>query len=357
MTHSRESLVTPAVASERIRLLYAAAARTADDPTIVEPLVLHTGLSRPGVELALRDHVERDLDAALQALAGWHLPYADEATVVLAANVFVATFRAVLVASLSASRVEVRASRREPVFSRAFVHHARELGASWLALAHDRELDTIRGAVHVYGRAETVRAVQGGVAPGVAVYAHGPGFSAAWIPVDQPDLERAADRLADDMVPFDQRGCLSPRVVFVQDETRARAFAAALHVRLAERERVIPRGTLDDAERADFRRALDTWTMAGLEVHEAPTHQVVVAPAAAPLTLSPVGRAMHVVAVPSAEHVVHALAPLSSQLVALACDGDTLPGFATTRRCTLGRLQRPPMDGPVDLRVVPTSSS
>ena len=134
MTQARESLVTPAEARERIRLLYVAAARTADDPTLVEPLILHTGLSRPGVELALRDHVERDLDAALQALAGWHLPYADEATVVLAANVFVATFRAVLVASLSASRVEVRASRREPVFSRAFVHHARELGASWLAL-------------------------------------------------------------------------------------------------------------------------------------------------------------------------------------------------------------------------------
>lgn len=352
MNREREALDV----DSRIRLLFAAAEQVASDPGLVAPLVEHTGLSRQGVELALREHVERDRDEALVALARFRLPSTPEATVILAANVFVAAFRAVLVASLAARRVWVRSSRREPIFAPKLVQTARNLGATWLDLAPDRELAQIHGAVHVYGRAETVRAVREGVAADVAVYAHGPGFSAAWIPAEQPDLDEAARLVASDMVPFDQRGCLSPRVVFVEDEARARRFADALQHQLAALELQVPRGTLHDEERADWSRALDTWTMAGLAVHEAKTHHVVLAGADAPLALAPVGRAMHVVVAPSAAHVSQVLAPLASQLVALAGDHGTLAGLETTRRCRLGHLQRPPMDGPVDLRVVPTST-
>lgn len=338
--------------SERIALLYAAADRLRHDAALIAPLRACTGLSDAGVRLALERHLERDVDEARSGLAHSRFARTNEATVILSANVFVAAFRAILVAATSADLVRVRASRREPVFAAALIRAAHELGADWLQLDADRELHTLRDVVHVYGRAETVQAVQNGVPRDVTVYAHGPGFSAVWLSPDAA-LEPAAVLVADDMVPFDQRGCLSPRLTFVEEEGRALTFAAALHAELERREASVPRGQLDEHERAEWHRYAATWTMAGQAVHETKRHLVVVAAAEAPPAIAPIGRAMHVVAAPSAAYVGAALARVSSRLVALASDAPArLPPLQHVRLARLGQLQRPPMDGPVDLRVV-----
>src|SRR5205823_3120608 len=74
----------------------------------------------------------------------------------------------------------------------------------------------------------------------------------------------AARALADDVVPFDQRGCLSPRVALVEgDDARAEEFARALHAALSTIEREIPLGTLDDDERAAAARYAQMMPFAG----------------------------------------------------------------------------------------------
>lgn len=330
----------------RVRLLVAAANQIAADPALVAALVAHGPLSRAGVELALREHLElTPSDAEIEQLLATRLPATPEATVILAANVFVGALRAVAVAAASAGRVLVRPSRRDPLFATALVQAAQQLGAGWISVQNTRDLTDLHGAVHVYGRQDTVTAVRQGAAPGVTVYAHGPGFSVAYV-----DDDDAAARVARDVIPFDQRGCLSPRITYVLGLERAHTFAADLSRELAASP--VARGTLDDAEKAEWTRYVDTWTMAARDAHVAAEHAVVVTDLGAPFALAPVGRAMHVVAVDDPSQVDAALLPYADQLVAVAGAAPLArPDFARVRRAALGGLQRPPFDGPVDLRV------
>ena len=320
-------------AERRVRALVAAANRVARDESVVAALV--GPLSRAGVELALREHLElTPTDGEIAQLLANAPPETERATVILASNVFVGALRAAAVAAASAPHVELRPSRREPTFAEALVT---AVGEDWLTLSSARELRTTRGAVHVYGRERTVQVVKAAVPADVAIYVHGPGFSAAY--VDGDPIE-AARLVAADVVPFDQRGCLSPRVTFVDGD--ATAFAQALDRELA---RAIPRGALEDEERAAWRRYLDTWTVAGATVHAGAAHAVVLAGA---FSLAPVGRAMHVVPSTRAA-MLETLTPCADRLVALA--GTPSP-FAHVRQAPLGRLQKPPFDGPVDLRAL-----
>jgi hypothetical protein len=332
-------------AQARVRLLVHAANRVAHDPEAIDALTAHGPLSRGGVELALREHLElTPSDAEIAQLLAAAPSHTEHTTVILAANVFVGALRALAVAAASSAHVHVRPSRRDPLFATALVQAARTLGAEWISLHTARDLKDVRGAVHVYGRADTVAAVRAGVGPEIAVYAHGPGFSVAWV-----DTDDAAPLLARDIVPFDQRGCLSPRVTYVLGEERARSFAASLSRELGSSP--VPRGALDEAEKAEWTRYVDTWAMAALDLHEGSEHVVVVTDAAAPFALAPVGRAMHVVVLEAAEQLAIPLTPFESQLVAIAGAPESLR-LARVRRCALGHLQRPPFDGPVDLRAL-----
>ena len=84
----------------------------------------------------------------------------------------------------------------------------------------------------------------------------------AWISADA-HLEKAARGLADDVVVFDQRGCLSPRIALVLgDEARASALADALHAELERLDVSIPRGAVPAEERAAAGRYVATMTYA-----------------------------------------------------------------------------------------------
>src|SRR5208283_100464 len=104
--------------------------------------------------------------------------------------------------------VAVRPSRREPHFARALVERAGDPGLTLV-----EEVDPARlfgGEVHVYGRDATIASVRGRVGERVRVRGHGAGMGIAIVSA-QARLEAAADSLAEDVVAFDQRGCLSPR--------------------------------------------------------------------------------------------------------------------------------------------------
>jgi hypothetical protein len=220
-------------------------------------------------------------------------------------------------------------------------------------VSEERDVSRVEeGEVHVYGRGETIAAVRGQVRPGVEVRGHGPGMGVAMVTAAAAARD-AAGLLAADVVAFDQRGCLSPRVAFIEgDEERAEAFAYALHERLSAWETWVPRGALTGEEQREATYWRETIAFVG-RAHMAETHAVALVPASVALALPPPGR--HVLVVPCATlaDAPRALGPLLGYVVSVGSDDPErvsalVPAHA--RVASLGRMQRPPLDGPVDRR-------
>jgi hypothetical protein len=334
------------------RLVAAARQLKADHASIAPSIARETGLSPAGVELAFARHLETDpRDEDVEALVDG-AGDAPHVAVILSANVFVAALRALAIARAASGSVVVRASRRAPTFAGALVACAADP-----SIRLDPDLDVALlppGEVHVYGRDETIAAVRARARANAAlrVVGHGAGMGVALVSAGA-DLSSAAASLAEDVVAFDQRGCLSPRIALVVgDAARAAAFARALDDALDDAARRIPRGPLDDAERAASTRYVTTMAFAG-HVHTAHTHAVGVGRAGAPLTLPPPGRHVHVVPVEGPYAARALLVPLERFVVTVGSDDPALAGaLAPThaRLAALGEMQRPPMDGPVDRR-------
>lgn len=334
---------------ERVVRVVLAARRAAAEPGLAEGLSRATGLSREGVALALARHLEtRPTKDQVRALVR-SAPVACGAVVVLSATVFVGALRAIAWAWAGAPRVFVRPSRREPLFAAALVH---ALGDAAVTLSPDLDVAEVRdGEVHVYGRAETIAHLRAAARPGVRVRGHGPGLGIAVIGSAAP-LDDAARALASDVVPFDQRGCLSPRVAFVREEAasgdaRTRAFARAMAAALERTERAVPRGAVSEAERGEAARFAQTMNLAG---HTCRGGSSVIG-VSYTLTLPPPGR--HLLLVPFADDgaLSGLVAPLARHVTVVGRTEDAPPlDLVHARIARLGEMQRPPLDGPVDLR-------
>jgi hypothetical protein len=309
-----------------------------------------TGLSPENVELCLGECLEiAPTDAELAALCGV-TPIARAAHVLLSANVFVGAHRAIAVALAASERVSVRASRREP--------HMPELlqraGAPFELVSELRP--SAGDHVFAYGADETLSKVRASLPAQVVFHAHGSGFGVAVVAPSAPsELSAAAAALARDVVPFDQRGCLSPRVAFVLgDAGTARRFAAALAERLAWFAEQVPRGLLSEEERAAERRYRDLAAYGG-EVFAGRDYAVSVGEDAPhePLLMPPVGRHVHVV---STEDFTPRIDGIRHSLTAVGVFGPSALHERVTsvapraRVSALGKMQRPPLDGPVDRR-------
>lgn len=309
-----------------------------------------TGLTPQGVELGFesleRDASDRELQALVAAAGD-----ARAVHVILASNVFVAPLRAFALARAASDRVTVRPSSREPTLARAIVDAAHDDG---LVIVDERDVAALDCAeVHVYGSDETTEAVGRRVRPEVVVRAHGAGLGAAFVS-SSADVEAAAVALACDVVPFDQRGCLSPRIAFVEgDIARAQRFAAALDRQLTQWEARVPRGALSSAEVGSAVSWREALTFAG-QMWLGSAHAVGLAPGAAPLTVPPPGRHVHVAPVMALGDLRARLQPIARFLVAVGTDdpGALERGVAPrhARVSLLGRMQRPALDGPVDRR-------
>jgi hypothetical protein len=334
-----------------VRALVAGARRIADATTELgrrarAELVPATGLSAEGVELALGECLEaRVTEAEIEAFCAG-APAAPAAHVLLSANVFVAAHRAIALALTASARVLVRPSRREPAFARLLAEAAPGLFEIVEMLSPE-----LGDAVFAYGTDETLDAVRASLAPGVRFYAHGSGIGVAV--VDAPHATRETARaLALDVVPFDQRGCLSPRaLVFSGSDAEARAFAELVAHELSALADKIPLGALDPDEAADVTRFREATTYAGSAVAAGPGWIAVGDRDA--LAVAPVGRNLAVVPCDDPEPL---LAARASAIAALGLSA--APGLARrlcralplARSSALGRMQRPPFDGPVDRR-------
>jgi len=167
----------------------------------------------------------------------------------------------------------------------------------------------------------------------------------------EDSIASAADGIARDVVPFDQRGCLSPRVVFViGDFSRAEDLSERLDASLAVLGQKIPRGALTSDEAAESARFLETMRFVGTASvgrdHAVTLSKTCVVP--------PPGRHVHVASIESRDAFAEIVRPIASYVAALGTSDVTIGRIFShsVRISDFGRMQKPPFDGPVDLREI-----
>jgi hypothetical protein len=348
--------MTAPAAEARVRRLVEAARRIADpeDPLGQEArrvLPAATGLSPQGIELALEECLEtHPSPAELKALCA-SVPSVPHAHVVTSANVFVGALRAIALGLAASERVSVRPSRRDPEMTRLLA-----TAEPSLFRVVPRIEPEPGDHVWAYGSDETLATLRSELPAGCVLHAHGTGLGIVVLgpePRSATELEDLGHSVAADVVPFDQRGCLSPRLVLaLGSEADTRAFGEALARALASFEARVPRGRLQPEEAAEAVRYRDTLCFAA-ELVVAGSGLVGIDVRGGALVVPPPGRHVHVVRV---QELTAAAAQLAGRVTSVAVDGAReLAGvvrlaFPGARITVPGRMQRPPFDGPVDLR-------
>jgi hypothetical protein len=312
-----------------------------------------TGLSAQNVAWALDNALElRETDWDLERLCE-RTPECARAHVLLSANVFVAALRAIAIAVAAAPEVHVRPSRREPLMVELLAQSAPG------QFCIEEELRPIPGDhVWAYGSDETLARLKQALPADIVLHGHGNGYGVVVVWDDEVRSDRALERLAydvvTDLVPFDQRGCLSPRVVLVQQEpSAARGLWRLLATAMIERGRQIPAGMLSHEERSDIVRYRDTLCVAGA-VLSAGSGLVSLEIEELPWILPPTGRVLHVRPTMNA---IEDLAPHATMITTIGVASRTSEraiaiehAFPSARVAEIGRMQCPKLDGPVDLR-------
>ena len=328
-------------------------AARAGDPVVLERLARSTGLSPALARRALARNLERAVsDENLARVVAWAGDEVNEVALVLSAGVLTSPLRALALARAAGRRVTVHPSRRDPAFAEMLVE---DLGSSEVRLGGRFSSEAFAGdEVHVYGGNATVATLRSGVPAGVRVRSHGHGFGMVW--VEQPD-DAAARAIAEDVIDFDQRGCLSPRIVFARE--KAAELAVALSTALGALTKNLSPAPLTDDERVALVRFREGSHFVGV-VHRGPEHTVVLAGDDTPIFLAPTGRNVLVFPADSPTSVARKLGPLAVAVTSVGTDvGERTAalvialGVPHARIAALGAMQTPPLDGPVDLRPDP----
>jgi len=244
---------------ERVRRLVAAARRIADPQDDLgrrarSRIARASGLSAAAVELGLTLSLEAapsedELDELCSSM-----PTAPRVWVLLSANVFVSAHRAIACALAASDDVVVRPSRRDSVLAELLHEATGDLFRLTNVLAPEPA-----DHVHAYGSDETLADLRSVLPSGVHLLAHGSGIGAGLL-LTPGHEELAAVGFALDVVLFEQRGCLSPRVIGVDPRCDVDAFRFALSRELTAWARRCPPPAKSDEERAD-----DAWYRSAAE--------------------------------------------------------------------------------------------
>ena len=338
-------------------------------------LAQSTGLSAPMVSWAAQTTLGTIEEDALRALgtraAGSGAAPIAMLSVILAGNVFTASVRGLMVPLLLGVPVLVKSSSQETMFPRmlrdALRHLDRRLGAALDVVAFERgdleqeaELVASAEAVAVYGSDQTVASI-GARCGEKRLIPHGHGISAAYCGRDALTEARIGDTISGlslDICAYDQRGCLSPQVVFVEAtaDCPALAFAERLATEgLEPISRTLPRGALPlpvGAAQAQWRGTAEVeGTLVQGETYGICVHT------AGPIRWSPGYRNVTVIPVEDLAHAFLAMEPFAASLKCIGTDSAsrrhvesqlaksrTLQAYA----CNLGHMQTPPLDAPAD---------
>lgn len=185
--------------------------------------------------------------------------------------------------------------------------------------------------------------------------------AAAEVVADRAGAQRAAEQLAEDVVLWDQRGCLSPQLCFVEGTIDAACrFGELVAEALRPLAQRLPAARMDEAERLAVRRLRDEAEWRGLGGERAALFAldgdgdgtVVVEPAPI-FRPTPLCRSLRVLPVADLTELAAALAPVRAVLegAGLAAPprrwpelADWLAARGVHRVCGLGDMQRPPLD-------------
>lgn len=341
-----------------------------------------TGLSIPMVQWAVRttlDTINEETMASLVAEAeqqtAGNLAPIGMLSVILAGNVFTAPVRGVVVPLLFGVPVLVKASSREKLFPamlrEALCQTDARLGGAMNLVVFaggdaEREAALTESAesVAVYGSDETIAAIAARLR-GRLLLAHGHGVSVAYCGSDALSKARIESTIAGlslDICAYDQRGCLSPQVVLVEEGPGCSAdvFAKRLAAEgLEAMSTTLPRGPLPvsiGAAQAQWRGLAEIEGM----LITGKTHAVAVRPAQ-PVRWSPGYRNVTVSSVRGLDAAMQALEPLGESLKCVGSDSASLAeiqarltqsGRLHAYASPLGQMQTPGLDAPADGRPI-----
>jgi len=353
------------VAAAAERLLDATAAPGRE---VRDDLLRSTGLTPPVIEHGLRTTLGLfSRDALLALHAGRDVEHATQSmVVVLSGNLFSAAARPMLLPILCGCGVLAKASSSDDVLPRhlmrALASIDARLGAACevVTFAHADGEPTaalLQGAelVSVYGSDETVAAISERLADDTRLLAHGHGMGVMFVAADAlSDASLARDiaqRAALDVAAYDQRGCLSPHAVIVQQggAVDAHAFAGLLGDALQTLALPFARGALaPDAAAAQMQ-----WRGVAAAVGElhCGSDSAVSYEAHAPLRISPGYRNISVHDCADVSGLRARLLPLGRHLKALGVAGSIARHELSSLApyvCEIGAMQTPPLDAALD---------
>ncbi len=390
--------------ADRCRSLTNAIARLADpdDPLgrrARDVLPETVGLSPAMVDWALRTSIEPWLElrdggiTVLEGLLRQAPPHPDAIPVppaftvlILAGNVFTAALRPLLLGLAVGTPILVKLPRDQvpdsslPVLlrdalsgqdtsiegthMRGLLHRALSITSfpgsdAVLETALFDDSKTAADLVVAYGSDETMTSLRTRLPATVRLLEHGHGASTAWVPaaaLTLDSVEASARALALDIAAYDQRGCLSPVIAWVEDSAEVSCvdFAARLHQALRDLAVDIPPGPIDTATGAARAQWRGTAAVVG-QVFASDDSAVVCIEDPSLLPASPLHRHIAVVPCPSVEHLGDHLRPWGVHLKCLGISSGTgggpdeagrvaveLTPPLAPRLCPLGLMQQPP---------------
>lgn len=187
---------------------------------------------------------------------------------------------------------------------------------------------SVAGTVVVYGGEDAVAAIRAEVPADTRLVVHGPRFSVGLIgrgALEASGGERLVGAVARATALFDQQGCVSPHVVYVErgGEITPAAFAERLAGALAALETELPRGPIDAEEAARVREARAAGEFRAGSVVHAPADLAwtVIQDEDARFEPSCLNRTVRVKAVDRLDEVVTRLAPFGPSLQSVALTG------------------------------------
>ena len=220
------------------------------------------------------------------------------------------------------------------------------------------------GCVTATGSDETLSAIRRQVPAAVRFLGYGHRLSFAFIAQEmlaKINLRKVASAVAEDVVAWNQLGCLSPHVVYVESggAIGAHDFAAQLAQELKEREEHEPRGPLEAEEAGaistrrmfyQVRASHDEGTR--IWMSEESTDWTVIFEEDPQFQSSCLNRFVYVKAVAGLDQLLEAVAPITGKVSTVGISAPINRGqeiatrfarWGVTRVCPVGTMQEPPL--------------
>lgn len=338
-------------------------------------LAFSSGLSAPMIDWALTSALQPLDFPSLRALEAAPVPPTQRArrvrpgqlcVVVLAGNIAIGPARAIALPLLYGWPVLAKASSEDDALARLLAtalersdaELARAYGVVTFGSDHEQlsaALFEQADAVSVYGSDATLNAVRAQVGATVSFIGHGHGLGAAIVARNALELEPTARlvarRFAFDVAAYDQRGCMSPHVAWVQQggAVSPERFAELLAAELEQLRTTLPRGSLPRGTASAQLSWRGVSSIRG-RLLEGDGYAVAYEEGGA-LRVSPGYRNVQVISVASTHELSTKLAPLGVHLKALGHAGigadellALMPPRLAPRLCAIGQMQLPPVD-------------